>query len=167
LTRQLIVIDADDKRPLSTLPLVLPQCVSPFISLVDLLNIFQERCSWRTCHLAVVCELPALASKALDQGLPIPKDAKVLGIVTMEDVIEQLIKENILDEFDRDEVIDARRARIAYQKWKKFVENKRRDAPRSSLETTSDLASSTTPLIGSTIESHGTFIGMQAVPGSI
>jgi len=167
LTRQLIVIDADDKRPLSTLPLVLPQCVSPFISLVDLLNIFQERCSWRTCHLAVVCELPALASIALDQGLPIPKDAKVLGIVTMEDVIEQLIKENILDEFDRDEVIDARRARIAYQKWKKFVENKRRDAPRSSLETTSDLASSTTPLIGSTIESHGTFIGMQAVPGSI
>jgi hypothetical protein len=115
----------------------------------------------------VVCELPALASKALDQGLPIPKDAKVLGIVTMEDVIEQLIKENILDEFDRDEVIDARRARTAYQKWKKIIENNRRDAPRSSLETASDLASSTTPLIGSTIESHGTFISMQAVPGSI
>lgn len=156
LTRQLIVIDADDKRPLSTLPLVLPQCVSPYISLVHLLNIFQEKCSWRTCHLAVVCEFPALASIALDQGLPIPKEANVLGIVTMEDVIEQLIKENILDEFDRDEVIDARRAKRAYQKWKKFIENKRSNNSHLSSEASSGMAGSTAPLLGNMVESHGT-----------
>jgi metal transporter CNNM len=171
LTRQLIIVDADDKRPLSTLPLVLPQCVSPDTSLVDLLNIFQERASWRTCQLAVVCDSPILASRALDQGLPIPEDAKVLGIVTMEDVLEELIQENILDEFDRDEVIDERRARNAYQKWKRFIENKRKeristvtDAKNGcpSSEVTSVVTSSEapttdqTPLIGHMLGSRGT-----------
>jgi metal transporter CNNM len=128
LTRQLIVVDSYDKRPLSTLPLLDPICVSPDISLVDLLNVFQERGdrnSWRASHLAIVCENPDLANTSLSKGFPIPKVAHVIGIVTMEDVIEELIKENIFDEYDRDEAIDERRAKHAYQKWKRFVEKSR------------------------------------------
>jgi len=128
LTRNLIVVDSYDKRPLSTLPLLIPICVDPDMSLVDLLNVFQEggnSNSWRATHLAVVCRNPDMANNCLMEGFPIPKEAEVLGIVTMENVIEELIRENIHDEYDRDEAVDERRARHVYKKWKKFVEKRR------------------------------------------
>ncbi|EEC45191.1 predicted protein, partial [Phaeodactylum tricornutum CCAP 1055/1] len=41
ITKQLIVVNSRDKRPLHTLPLYTPRCVSHDMSLVDLLNQFQ------------------------------------------------------------------------------------------------------------------------------
>lgn len=38
--------------------------------------------------------------EAWRDGRPPPADAKLLGIVTLEDVMEQLIQEEIMDEFD-------------------------------------------------------------------
>lgn len=42
MTRQLIMIDWDDERPISSLPLYIPPCVSPRMNLVALLNLLRK-----------------------------------------------------------------------------------------------------------------------------
>jgi metal transporter CNNM len=143
LTRQLMLVDSDDQRKVSSLPLFEPICVSSDVSLIDLLNVFKHRGGGphhaasttqepqttknfgRASHLAVVCMNPALANQALDNRLPIPKEACVLGIVTLEDIIEQLVQDSIVDEYDRNEYKAEQRARNAFQKWKGFATKKR------------------------------------------
>jgi len=76
LTKQLIVVNPNDSRLLSTLPLAIPQCVSPKMNLVDLLNLFQ---TGRAGHLAFVCARPRKGQEALDQGKPLPEAAGFMG----------------------------------------------------------------------------------------
>jgi metal transporter CNNM len=76
MTKRLILVDAKEERPLSTLPLTVPQCVSPKMNLVDLLNLFQ---SGTLGHLALVCARPVKGQKALDQGDPLPEAAGLMG----------------------------------------------------------------------------------------
>ena len=52
------------------------------------------------CHLAFVTPDFLAYGEAWRDGRPPPPDANLLGIVTMEDVIEQLIQSEIMDEFD-------------------------------------------------------------------
>jgi metal transporter CNNM len=144
LTRQLMLVDSDDQRKVSSLPLFEPICVGSDVSLIDLLNVFKHRGGGahhaattatkehqttknfgRASHLAVVCMNPDLANQSLDKGLPIPKEACVLGIVTLEDIIEQLVQDSIVDEYDRNEYKAEQRARNAFQKWKGFATKKR------------------------------------------
>merc|ERR1712151_506846 len=97
-------------KTLSTMPLQQPIIIHPSLSILKLINIFidSQQCQKKDKknkalnggHLAIVCNYPHLAIRALDDGLPIPNDAEVLGIVALEDVIEQLIQEEILDEKD-------------------------------------------------------------------
>ena len=64
-------------------------CVKPTISLGDLLNLFQlgSRGLYGG-HLALVCIKPEIAEKCLLNDESLPKDAGLIGIVSLEDVLE-------------------------------------------------------------------------------
>jgi len=55
--RQLIVVDSQDQRFVSSLPLAVPHCVAPNTSLVDLVNMFQTG-GVKGSHMALVCIRP-------------------------------------------------------------------------------------------------------------
>ncbi|CAB9516827.1 DUF21 domain-containing protein [Seminavis robusta] len=124
-TKRLIVVDSQDQREVATLPLTIPRCVSPHTSLVDLINIFQEggvRCS----HMALVCTRPEEAMAALKKREPVPDEAGLMGVVTLEDVLETLIQEEIYDEYDRQERKKFELARWGFQRWRRFVRNRKK-----------------------------------------
>lgn len=145
LSRQLIVINPGEKRPLATVPLVLPPCVRVDMHLVDLINMFQAAGGRGKggLHLAIVCARPDIASDALERGESIPKEAGVVGIVTLEDVVEELLQEEIYDEMDRDLEI----SRWAVTKWKQFVKRKRLARTKAVAAVTEVTVTEVTPLI--------------------
>jgi hypothetical protein len=124
LVRQLIVVNPADERPIDTLPLQKPPCVPPSMNLVDLINLFQSGGGrgGGGSHLAVVCARPLIAEQALADDLPIPPEAAVIGVISLEDVIEELLQEEIYDEYDHRE-LDI--TRLAVNRWKAFVERKK------------------------------------------
>mgnify|MGYP005843867495 CR=1 FL=1 len=124
-SRQLMVVNSHNERPISTLPLARPRCVAPETSLVDLINMFQTG-GVEGSHLALVCARPEKGTAALKNGEPLPDGAGLMGIVTLEDVLENLIQEQIYDEYDRQEREQMRLARWGLQRWKMFVKNKKR-----------------------------------------
>jgi metal transporter CNNM len=111
MTRYLIVVNSggekcsstngatghqEEGRSVSTLPLRIPQCVPPTIALVDLLNLLQHGGSSAKAggHLALVCARPDVAAAALaEPGGYVPEQAGLMGIVTLEDVLEMLLQE--------------------------------------------------------------------------
>jgi metal transporter CNNM len=124
MTKQLIVVNPSENRPITTLPLYTPMCVSPKINLVDLLNLFQ---TGRVGHLALVCARPTVGSDALSAGITLPEAAGLMGIITLEDVLEALLQEQIYDETDKVEREAERIARWASKKWKRFLQNRKRE----------------------------------------
>ena len=96
LTKRLIVINPEDERLVSTLSLRRPMFVSPQLSLYDCLNEFQRGVS----HLAIVCDQPELAEQQSKAGEELTDEIGIRGIVTLEDLLEMLIKEEIVDETD-------------------------------------------------------------------
>ncbi|KAI8089592.1 uncharacterized protein BX664DRAFT_333417 [Halteromyces radiatus] len=83
LVKQLITYDIDDALPVRYFDLsALPE-TSPDTSCLDILNFFQEGKS----HLALISSNPGGVGGAL-------------GVITLEDVIEELIGEEIIDETD-------------------------------------------------------------------
>ncbi|CAO3600397.1 unnamed protein product [Absidia cylindrospora] len=83
LVKQLITYDSDDALPVRYFNLsALPE-TSPDTNCLDILNFFQEGKS----HLALISSNPGGAGGAL-------------GVLTLEDVIEELIGEEIIDETD-------------------------------------------------------------------
>ena len=103
LVKRLIVISPEDRRLIRSLSLRRPLFIHPSLSLFDALNIFQRGVS----HLAVVCHQPdrATALTRADPSTPLPPDVGIVGIVTLEDLLERLIKEEIDDETDGKGVI--------------------------------------------------------------
>jgi metal transporter CNNM len=110
MTRQLMLIDWDHEREVSTLPLVRPMCISPRMNLVDLLKVLKKGGSL----MAFVCARPDVAMKALKIKQPIPSEAGFMGIITLEDVMECILQDHINDEWD---VRDRDRAVATLQKW--------------------------------------------------
>lgn len=83
LVRTLITYDPEDAFPISAFPLATLPETRPDTSCLNILNYFQEGKS----HMIVVSDTPGAASGAL-------------GVLTLEDVIEELIGEEIIDESD-------------------------------------------------------------------
>lgn len=83
LVRTLITYDPEDKFPISAFPLATLPETGPQTSCLNILNYFQEGKS----HMVVVSTDPGASSGAI-------------GVLTLEDVIEELIGEEIVDESD-------------------------------------------------------------------
>ncbi len=83
LVRILISYDPEDSLPISSFPLATLPETNTHTSCLNILNYFQEGRS----HMMVVSETPGEPTGAL-------------GVVTLEDVIEELIGEEIVDESD-------------------------------------------------------------------
>jgi metal transporter CNNM len=83
LVRVLISYDPEDSLPVSSFPLATLPETPPETSCLNILNYFQEGRS----HMVVVSEKPGDSVGAL-------------GVLTLEDVIEELIGEEIVDESD-------------------------------------------------------------------
>ncbi|QPG74301.1 hypothetical protein FOA43_001627 [Brettanomyces nanus] len=83
LVRILISYDPDDGLPVSSFPLATLPETGYYTSCLNILNYFQEGKS----HMVVVSESPGM-------------DTGAKGVVTLEDVIEELIGEEIVDESD-------------------------------------------------------------------
>ncbi|CAG8768263.1 4302_t:CDS:10, partial [Racocetra persica] len=81
LTKSLIMYSPDDARSLKTFPINTIPTVSAETPLFDILNTFQDGRS----HMAIVVK---------------GEENKPIGIITLEDVLEELIQEEIYDESD-------------------------------------------------------------------
>lgn len=109
MTRQLMVVNKrnDQKCPTPLdLSLHTPRCVAPDTNLAELINLFQSGGSSkvRAGHMALVCARPNIGNEALQQGgEAIPDGAGLMGIITLEDVLEALLQEQIYDEMDPSE----------------------------------------------------------------
>ncbi|CAB9514123.1 DUF21 domain-containing protein [Seminavis robusta] len=139
MVRQLMLIDWDHKREVSTLPLQCPKCISPRTNLVDGLRILRSHGNL----MAFVCVRPDLGNKALQAERPLPIEAGFMGIVTLEDIMESLLQERIYDEWD---IRDRDRAVFTLQKWaattlQKFAKKVRdKKRQRASLTQSSETA---------------------------
>jgi metal transporter CNNM len=129
ITRQLMLIDWDDEREISTLPLQRPTCVSPRMNLIDLFEVLQKDGPM----LTFVCARPDLANKALKAEIPIPVEAGLMGIITLVDIMESIIQDRIYDEGD---IRERDRAVATLTRWAATIINKfmRRSAARKKLE---------------------------------
>jgi metal transporter CNNM len=96
LVKRLIVVNPEDRRPLRSIATRWPLICSPQMPLLSLLSLFQTGRS----HMAIIANDPEAMMSALKAEQPIPPEVKVLGICTLEDVIESLIKTEISDETD-------------------------------------------------------------------
>ena len=101
LTKQLIVVNPEEKRPVTSMPLYRPLCVGPDTPLVHLVNIFQTGGhAMQGGHLALVCARPSVGNMALESDQPLPEAAGLMGVITLEDVLETILQEQIYDEND-------------------------------------------------------------------
>jgi metal transporter CNNM len=122
ITKMLIVVDPKDKRKVGTLPLRIPKCVGPSEPLVNLVNLFQ---SGGQLHLALVCARPSSGNNALSKGLPLPETAGLMGIITLEDVLEMLLQEQIYDEMDHRERQANQLALKVVRQWRNYIQRKK------------------------------------------
>ena len=99
LVRELVGVAASDAVRLVDLP----GAVFPALwagrdqSLFDLLNEFQTGAS----HMAFVSEDPAASRARVAAGEPLEGAARLVGIITLEDICEEILTEEIYDETDR------------------------------------------------------------------
>jgi len=101
LVKKLIVVTPEkiqEGLTFGDLELMSITLVPPDMLMLDLLNKFQED----KCHLGLVVNDPEAVEYAWRNGLEIPPDVHMMGIITLEDVIEKLIQEKIEDESDPD-----------------------------------------------------------------
>ena len=96
LVKEHLALDPDDAVPITSLQLRRPLLIHPSVSIFDALNVFQTGRS----HLALVTESAELVARCWAEGRDVPPDTVILGVATIEDVIEEMIGEEVLDETD-------------------------------------------------------------------
>ncbi|KDO31236.1 hypothetical protein SPRG_03854 [Saprolegnia parasitica CBS 223.65] len=97
LVKRLIVIDSDVKKPIKNLTLRKPLVVSPDLGCYAMLNQFQRGKG----HFALVTEQGPYMEACWKAGIDVdPTQATILGIVTIENILEELLQEEIQDETD-------------------------------------------------------------------
>lgn len=96
LTFSLLLFQSEKNVRIADIKLREPLFVRPDIGLLEMLGIFQEG----QCHMAVVTADPACAAEHLRSGHVPPAHACIQGIVTLEDVLEKVIRGDITDETD-------------------------------------------------------------------
>ena len=96
LVKRLIVLNPEEKREVGTLELLEPLVVDNECTLLDLLYEF----SLGKSHLAIVTSDPERVVHSFRTHTVVPVNVHMAGIVTLEDVIERLIKHDIQDESD-------------------------------------------------------------------
>ena len=97
LVKEHLALDPDDALPISSLKLRYPVLMHPDTTAFDALNVFQTGES----HLALITPHGEQVVAAWQSGEPVPPHVRILGICTIEDVIEELIGEEILDDTDQ------------------------------------------------------------------
>jgi len=113
LVKRLVVLYPDEEREVGSLALLEPHVVGTEDTLLDVLFQF---CSGRS-HLAIVTSDPKRVLEAIRSNTLIPVNAHMAGIITLEDIIERLIKQDIQDESD----ISVRSAEKMFQDPKNFL----------------------------------------------
>jgi len=96
LVKLLIRLDPDDATPVSTLTLMPALSIHPDVSLFDALNAFQTG----RAHLAYVTRSDEELADAMAKGAAARSHVTVEGVITIEDVLEEVLKEEIEDEAD-------------------------------------------------------------------
>jgi len=97
IIKRLITLDPKDERSVSSLQLKMPLVFTMQTTLRDALNTFQMGAS----HVALVVSDSESVQRAWRTNKPIPPDVHMVGIVTIESVLEQILAERITDEDDR------------------------------------------------------------------
>ena len=97
--------------------------------------------------LAFVCARPDLARQALDRGKPIPGEAGFMGLITLEDVLENILQTTIIDEEDQTDRNlasatlthwAAQKIQESYRRRKKAREQRKSLSPNKKVGTSQD-----------------------------
>mmetsp|Transcript_7729 Transcript_7729/g.11647 ORF Transcript_7729/g.11647 Transcript_7729/m.11647 type:complete len:508 (+) Transcript_7729:10-1533(+) len=96
--KKLIIVNPEDEIPLERVELREPEVTSPNTNLLKLLNTFQVGRS----HIAVVANDPVNYKKWRKNEDGLTKLGQPIGIITLEDILEEILKEEIDDEEDHD-----------------------------------------------------------------
>ena len=99
LVKEHLLLDPDDATPVASLRLRKPALAHPASSIFEVLNTFQTGKS----HMALVSEDIEEIEACWAEDADIPEDVTILGVCTIEDVVEEIIGEEIVDETDYDE----------------------------------------------------------------
>jgi metal transporter CNNM len=97
MVKKLIVLDPNERRTVRDVPLRSPLLAHPDAGLLETLNAFQQGRS----HMALVTRDASLLERAWRRDEDVAEGAvEILGLITVEDVLEELIGEEIADEDD-------------------------------------------------------------------
>lgn len=98
IVKRLINVNPEKATPLSTIALNEPVVVGANQSLLDILKIFQAGAR----HMALVSEKPKELLHSIKARASPSKGAAPIGIITVEDVFERMIQQQIYDEEDNE-----------------------------------------------------------------
>ena len=106
MVKKLIVLDPNERRHVRDVPLRAPLVAHPDAGLLETLNAFQAGRS----HMALVTRDASRLERAWRANEDVGGGVRILGIITVEDVLEELIGEEIQDEDDYAEELTRGRA---------------------------------------------------------